>query len=62
MNKNWSEAEKNYIRENYVEETDESLASNLTKMTGKLRKMEAVKKQRQRMNLIKKSGRKRRDA
>ncbi len=57
MNKVWMESEKQYIRDNANKKKDVELSKELTKMTGRVVSLQAVRKQRQKMGLGKKPGR-----
>ena len=57
MNKKWMESEKQYIRDNCGTMKDKVIAKNLTKMTKRKVSLDAIRKQRQIMGLIKKCGR-----
>lgn len=53
----WSLREKDFIRDNAAKMTDLELSKELSKVTGQLFTMKAVRLQRQKMGLNKKSGR-----
>ena len=57
MNKRWTVAEKNFIRENAHKLTDKQMAERLSGLTGRKVTLYAVRKQRQRMGVAKVSGR-----
>lgn len=57
MNIKWTEREKEYIRDNAATVKDKDLAANLTEMSGRKITLDAVRKIRQKLGIIKKSGR-----
>lgn len=57
MNKIWSEAERQFIRDNAGKLKDKQLAAKLTQTTGRLISIQSVRKQRQKMGITKKPGR-----
>lgn len=57
MNKKWSINEENYLKENVNTLTDEKIAEELTKRTGKTFTMLSVRKKRQKLGLKKAQGR-----
>ena len=57
MNKVWNDAEKDYIRTHAASMKDRELAKKLTEMTGRHVTIQAVRKQRQKMGLVKAQGR-----
>lgn len=57
MNKSWSDSDREYIRANAGVLTDEVIAANLTRITGRSITLQAARKQRQLMGLRKRHGR-----
>jgi hypothetical protein len=57
MNKTWSEAEKQFIRENATKIKDSDIAKMLSSNTGRKISIQSVRKQRQKLGLLKASGR-----
>jgi hypothetical protein len=57
MNRTWSESDREYIRANAGVLTDEVIAANLTRITGRPISLQAARKQRQLMGLRKRHGR-----
>jgi|GEM_PF-1536433 GTP-sensing pleiotropic transcriptional regulator CodY len=57
MNRKWTEAERNFIVENAHRLTDSDIADRLTRSTERSISVNAVRKTRQRLGIIKKSGR-----
>lgn len=57
MNKLWADHEKQFIMENSGRMKDRELAATLTKITGRIVTLEAVRKQRQGMGVKKRQGR-----
>lgn len=57
MNKIWTDAEKEYIRNNAATKKDRELAEELSKMSGRNVTIAAVRKQRQALKIFKSSGR-----
>ena len=57
MNKVWSDAEKQYIRENANTMKDQELADKLSNLTGRKISLQSVRKQRQKMKIAKRPGR-----
>ena len=57
MNIKWTEDEKDYIRENAATMKDIDIADNLTIKSGRKITLDAVRKVRQKLGIIKKPGR-----
>ena len=57
MNKIWSESEKQYIRTNADTMTDNQLAVKLSELTSRKITIQAVRKQRQKLKIVKMPGR-----
>jgi len=57
MNKTWTEMEKQYIRENAGIIKDSEVAAKLTEITGRKISIQSLRKQRQKLGLLKASGR-----
>jgi len=57
MNKTWTEMEKQYIRENATVIKDAEVAAKLTEITGRKISIQSVRKQRQKLGILKASGR-----
>tara|TARA_Y100000296_G_scaffold76262_1_gene96729 strand:+ start:4702 stop:4956 length:255 start_codon:yes stop_codon:yes gene_type:complete len=57
MNIKWSEKEKDYIRENAATMKDVDIADELTLIAGRVITLDAVRKVRQKMGIMKKPGR-----
>ena len=57
MNKKWSLVEENYLKENVETYTDEELAHQLSKKTGKKFTKISIARKRQKLGLKKKRGR-----
>ena len=57
MNRKWTESERNFIIENAHRLTDNDIADRLTRSTGRSISVNAVRKTRQRLGIIKQSGR-----
>ena len=57
MNRKWNDAERNFIVENAHRLTDRDIADRLTRSTERSISLDAVRKTRQRLGIIKKSGR-----
>jgi len=57
MNKIWSEAEKQYVKDNAGKMRDQDIATELTKKSGRKVSLQAVRKQRQKLGIAKKPGR-----
>lgn len=57
MNSVWTEEEKEYIRRYAGTMTDEAIATQLSKMTGREVSLQAARKQRQKMDIKKCHGR-----
>jgi hypothetical protein len=57
MNKTWSEAEKKFIKDNASILKDAVIAEKLTEMSGRKIGIQSVRKQRQKLGLLKASGR-----
>ncbi len=57
MNVVWTEDEKEYVRANAGFMRDEDVASDLSKITGRVITRDAVRRQRQKMGLRKRQGR-----
>jgi hypothetical protein len=57
MNQIWSDAERNFVRDNAGVLTDEQGAAQLSRITGRDITMFAYRKQRQAMKIVKKQGR-----
>lgn len=57
MNQIWTAIERDFIRTNAGKMTDEKMASELTKRSGRFISKAAARKQRQKMNLKKHHGR-----
>ena len=57
MNIKWTEKEKDYIRANAAHTKDKDLAEELTDISGRRITLDAVRKVRQKLGIVKKSGR-----
>ena len=57
MNRKWTESERRFIVENAPRLTDNDIADRLTVSTGRSISVNAVRKTRQRLGIIKQSGR-----
>ena len=57
MNIKWSDAEKNFIRENAHKLKDSEIAADLTASSGRVVTLQSVRKMRQKLGIKKKSGR-----
>jgi len=57
MNKVWHENEKDYIRQNAATMTDEEIAKTLTVQLNRPVTLQAVRKQRQKLKIVKAHGR-----
>jgi len=57
MNQVWKENEKNFIKENAQTMKDKEIAENLTKISGRVVTVQAVRKQRQKLGITKARGR-----
>ncbi len=57
MNQVWKEHEKAFIMENASTMKDKDIAANLSKTTGRVVTIQAVRKQRQKMGITKARGR-----
>ena len=57
MNKVWSESEKKYLMDNCGVVKDTVLASQMSTMTGRKISVQSLRKQRQKLGLLKKPGR-----
>lgn len=57
MNKVWKENEKQFIRDNAATMKDSEIAAYLSRTVGREVTIEAVRKQRQKLRITKKSGR-----
>ena len=57
MNRKWTESERRFIVENAHRLTDNEIADRLTVSTGRSISVNAVRKTRQRLGIIKQSGR-----
>lgn len=57
MNKIWSETEKQFIRENVEVLKDSVVATKLAELTGRKISIQSVRKQRQKLGILKASGR-----
>ena len=57
MNKIWTDSDKQYIKENASRMKDKELAEELTKRTGRIISIQAVRKQRQKLGIVKEQGR-----
>ena len=57
MNVKWTEEEKDYIRENAQFMKDKELARNLSDKSGRTISVDALRKVRQKLGIIKKPGR-----
>ena len=57
MNRKWTESERRFIVENAHRLTDNDIADRLTRSTGRSISVNAVRKTRQRLGIIKQSGR-----
>ena len=57
MNKVWEESEKAFIRNNADRMKDKELAIKLTQITGRTVSIQAVRKQRQKLGIVKAKGR-----
>lgn len=53
----WTDLERNFIRENADKLTDEEGAKKLQELSGRLITIHAYRRQRNRMNIVKRSGR-----
>ena len=53
----WSDAERAFIRNNAGKMTDQKISDELTRITGRVITLSAVRRQRHRMGIAKKSGR-----
>jgi hypothetical protein len=57
MNRKWTESERRFIVENAHRLTDRDIADRLTRSTERRISVDAVRKTRQRLGIIKQSGR-----
>lgn len=57
MNQKWSETERQFIRENAGILTDSVIRDKLQQMSGKAISLQALRKQRQKLGILKLSGR-----
>jgi hypothetical protein len=57
MNKTWKEVEKEFIKQNASILKDAVVREELQKLTGRTISLQAIRKQRQKMGLLKVSGR-----
>lgn len=57
MNSVWTEEDIDYLVENAATQVDSSIASFLTRRTGRLVTLKSVRRQRQRLGIRKKGGR-----
>jgi hypothetical protein len=57
MNIKWSNEERDYIRENAATMKDVDIAGELTLIAGRVVTLDAVRKVRQKMGIVKKPGR-----
>jgi hypothetical protein len=57
MHKTWTEIEKQYIRENALQVKDVEIAKILSDRRGKIISVQSVRKQRQKLGILKASGR-----
>ena len=57
MNRKWTESERRIIVQNAHRLTDNDIADRLTRSTGRSISVNAVRKTRQRLGIIKQSGR-----
>jgi len=57
MNNKWTENDKNFLRDNASKMKDIEIAEALTKSSGRIVSLEAVRKMRQKLGVKKASGR-----
>lgn len=57
MNNKWTENDKNFLRDNASKMKDIEISEALTKSSGRIVSLEAVRKMRQKLGLKKASGR-----
>lgn len=57
MNRVWTEAEKMFIRQNAGRLKDKEMALELSKISGRIVSLHALRKQRQKMHIVKECGR-----
>jgi len=57
MNKVWSESEKKFIKNNAGTMKDADMVAHLSKITGRKISLQALRKQRRRLGILKQCGR-----